>query len=152
MRISLLFAVILGVLGAVPAHAQNSSASKIEVVEAWSRSSEGKAFTNAYVEVINTANVKDTLLSVSSPWAQRAYFAHYVHNGYDMKLTPVSTLQLRAKRRLKLDPSGHFIRLEDLTQEIRPGMSIPITLRFANGGVVEIEAKVGNQKLGNMDR
>lgn len=152
MRILLVFAAMFGLLGGVSAQAQNSSASKIEVVEAWARGSEGKAFTHAYVEVINNADVKDTLLGVSSPWAQRVYIAHYVHNGYDMKLTPVSTLQLRAKRRLKLDPAGHFIRLEDLTQEIRPGMSIPITLRFANGGVVEIEAKVGNQKLGNMDR
>jgi copper(I)-binding protein len=152
MRITFVLAALLGFIGAWPAAAQNSSASKIELVDAWARGSETKEYTTAYVEVINNANTNDSLIGVSSPWAERAYFAHLVHDGYDMKVKQVTSLKIKAKKRLKLSPSDYFIRLEKLTQDVRPGMAIPITLRFAQGGVVEAEAKVGNQLLGNIDR
>ncbi|MBL8643073.1 MAG: copper chaperone PCu(A)C [Rhodospirillaceae bacterium] len=138
-------------LGVGAAFAQ-SSVSKIEIVEAWARLvEEGAGFTNAYVELINTGDVSDTLLGVTSPWAERSQIVHYVHDGYDMKLTPVTSLKVRAKNRLKLSPSGYFIRLETLTKAMRPGVDIPITLRFEKAGIVEVQAKVGNQKLGNLD-
>ncbi len=151
MRTLFVLTALFGLMSTGPVAAQNSSVSKIELVEAWARGSEGKDFTTAYVEVINKANTTDSLIGVSSPWAERTFLAHLKHDGYDMKLTPVPSVKIKAKKRLKLSPSDYFIRLEKLTQEVRPGMSIPITLRFAQGGVVEAEAKVGNQLLGNMN-
>jgi copper(I)-binding protein len=146
-----ILAVAITLLATSAAVAQ-SSASKLEIVDPWGRAQkDGESFTAAYLEVINTGDETDTLLSATSPWAERTLLARYVHDGYNMKLSPVASVKIRAKSRVKLTASDTFIRLEKLTQEVRPGDDIPITLRFEKGGLVEVKAKVGNQLLGNMD-
>ncbi len=136
---------------AVQAFAQ-SSAPKVQISDAWVRlPAEGVRTTTAYFDVVNLTNTNDTLLSASSPWADRVVIQHYVTVGYDRKAKTVATLKVGAGKKVKLSASDYHLKLEGLTQPLRADQKIPMTLMFANAGRVEIEAAISKQTLGNMD-
>ncbi|MDX2143439.1 MAG: copper chaperone PCu(A)C [Rhodospirillaceae bacterium] len=136
---------------AAEAWAQNPAV-RIEVEDAWARlPGSGVTRTTAYAKVRNAAESQDRLLGASSPWAESARLMKYVMDGYYMKLSTVPSIPVRAGGSIKLSPSNEFIVLDNLTVDLKPGMKIPIALRFEKAGRVEIEAEVTNQLLGNMD-
>jgi periplasmic copper chaperone A len=144
--------LILGVaLGlSTQAHAQ-AQKTTIDVEDAWARSpGEGGKRTMAFAEITNTAEKADTLLAVSSPWADRVTIERLVPEGYEMKPRTVPTMTIGPGKKLKLTASEYYFRLDGLNRDIRPDFEIPISLRFQNAGRVEIKAVVRNQKLGNM--
>jgi periplasmic copper chaperone A len=147
--------IILGFLGglAMPGLAfAQSYPPKIEVRDAWARlPAAGLTSTRAYGEIINRAGEPDVLLGATSAWAARVVIEHYVMDGYNMKAVAVGSVKVGARDTLKLGPGDYHLRLIDLSQDLKPDYKIPITLRFANGGLVEMEASVSNQLLGNMD-
>lgn len=125
---------------------------QIEIKDAWARlPAAGSKTTMAYFEIINHGDKSDRFIGAASPWAERAIIAQYIHEGYNMKLRTVPSISLKAGGRARLSPSGYFVQLENLTQAVRPGVTIPLTLRFQSVGQIEIQAKVANQLLGNMD-
>jgi hypothetical protein len=139
-------------VGAVPAAWAQSAANRIVVEDAWARlPGSGVTRTTAYAEIRNTAATEDRLLGASSPWAETARLMKYVMDGYNMKLQTVPSIRLRAGGSIDLSPSNEFIVLENLTVALKPGLKIPIALRFEKAGRVELEAEVTNQLLGNMD-
>lgn len=151
-RIFLSLVGLLALAVVAPAYAQRSEP-KIQIVDPWARlPAEGAKGTTAYFEAINLTNTRDTLLSASSPWADRVVFQHYVMQGYDMVAKQVPNIAIGARKKMKLRPGDFFLKLEGLTQPLKPDFKIPITLYFANAGRVEIEASVSNQLLGNAER
>ena len=73
-------------------------------------------------------------------------------DGYDRKAVTVPTLKIGAGKKVKLSASAYFLKLDGLTQPLKPDVKIPISLMFATAGRVEIEAVVTKQKLGNLDK
>lgn len=135
--------------GAIAAEPKSGSG-KIEVVDAWARMpTEGARTTTAYVEIANRADAPDRLISVSSPLAERASLATYVHEGYDMKMKTVYGLNIKARGRLTMRANETFIYLESLAPAIRGASVLPLTLRFEKGGTVEVQAQISNQLLRN---
>ncbi len=145
--------MVLALVLAAPVVAQaQSSVAKIEARDAWARLPvDGAKSTTAYLEIVNLTNTADRLLGASSAWADRVTLQHMGMEGYDMKTKVVPFLKIGGHKSIKLHPGEYQLKLEGLTQVLKPDLKIPITLRFENAGRVEIEASVSNQKLGNLD-
>jgi periplasmic copper chaperone A len=144
----LVLSLALGFTAQAFAQAQKTT---IEVEDAWARfAGEGGKRTMAFAEITNTADKTDTLIGVSSPWVDRVTIEHLVPEGYEMKPRTVPVLTIGPGKKLRLNASEYYFRLDGLNRDIRPDYEIPISLRFQNAGRVEIKAVVRNQKLGNM--
>jgi periplasmic copper chaperone A len=152
MMATLLRVLVLGAALGFSAQAiAQAQKTTIEVEDAWARSpGEGGKRSMAFAEIKNVSDKTDTLIAVSSPWADRVTIEHLVPEGYDMKPRTVPSLSIGPGKKLRLNASEYYFRLDGLNRDIRPDYEIPISLRFQNAGRVEIKAVVRNQKLGNM--
>jgi copper(I)-binding protein len=143
--------VLVMLLLTAPALAQSTS--KIQIRDAWARLPEsGVQTTTAYGEIVNLSADPDVLLGASSPWAGKIVIQHYVMEGYNMAAKIVPSVKIGARDKVTLGPGDYHLKLEGLTQVLKPDMLIPIDLRFEKAGRVEMQASVSNQKLGNLDQ
>lgn len=149
-RVAALIALFCVGFAMAPGQAQTV---KIEIRDAWARlPSEGGKTTTVYFEAVNLTDADDRLLGASSAWAERIVIQHFVPKGYNMVAQVVPSVRVKARRAVKLTASEYHLKLTGLTQPLKPGIKIPIDLRFEKAGKVEVEAEVTNQVLGNMDK
>jgi len=145
--------VLAALAGAPDAAAQSPpAAAKVTVRDAWARLPTDGRSTTAYVTVENLTDVEDRLIGASSPWAERVVLQRQVNEGYNVVKRTVTSIPLKARGILRMRPGGYQLALEGLNRPIRADVPIPLTLRFANGGVVDAKAEVSKQLLGNWGR
>jgi copper(I)-binding protein len=70
---------------------------------------------------------------VSSPVAGVALVHHMEMDSGVMKMRPDPSLNIPAGQTIELDPTGYHVMLMELTQELKQGSSVPITLTFKDG-------------------
>lgn len=83
-----------------------------------------------------------TLLAVESPAAQRAELHEMATDGGVMRMGAVANIPVPANGEVRLAPGGLHVMLFGLRPGMQPGGTIPLTLRFADGGNVAVEAKL----------
>jgi hypothetical protein len=83
----------------------------------------------------------DALVSVSSPAAGRVEMHSMTSDGGVMRMRAESRLDLDSAGRLVLAPGGNHLMLFDLDPALRPGARIPLTLSFASGASVTVNAE-----------
>jgi copper(I)-binding protein len=59
-----------------------------------------------------------------------------------MKMRPVKSIPVPAGGTVELKPGGYHIMLPDLERDLKPGDTVPVTLRLERGGELRIEAAV----------
>ncbi|MGE3333350.1 MAG: copper chaperone PCu(A)C [Rhodospirillaceae bacterium] len=129
---------------ATPAFAQ----SKTVVVEnAWVRIYEGA--TSAYFHIRNNAGESDRLLDVSTPVADKTELIRTRVRSGKYTYLPLKDLEITGHNDERLGPGGIFVRLTGLKRDLHVGDMVPLTLRFERSGHIEVNARVGNQLLGN---
>jgi hypothetical protein len=103
----------------------------------------GQGGTGAvYVTLTNTGSQADALVSASTDTA-RAVELHEVQNeGGVMKMRPVKSIQVPAGGKVELKPGGYHLMLLDLKHDLKPGETVPVTLKFEHGAEVRIDAAV----------
>ena len=87
-----------------------------------------------------------TLVGVASPAAKVAEIHEMAQDGNMMRMRAVDRIVLPAGKAIDLKPGGYHVMLMDLTQPLREGDTIPVTLTFADKDgrkiTQEIEAPV----------
>ncbi|MCA0200054.1 MAG: copper chaperone PCu(A)C [Proteobacteria bacterium] len=127
-----------------PAFAQ----SKPVVIEnAWVRIYEGT--TSVYFHILNNAEEPDRLLDVSTLLADKAELIRTRIRSGKYTYLPVKGLEITGYNDERLRPGGIFVRLTGLKRDLHVGDTVPLTLRFERSGHIEVNARVGNQLLGN---
>ena len=122
-RLSLL-GLLLALLAA-PASAQ------VTVTDAWVRGTvPGQKGTGAFMQLTSAADM--TLVGVASPAAKVAEIHEMTQDGNVMRMRAVGKLVLPAGKAIDLKPGGYHVMLMDLTQPLREGETIPVTLTFAD--------------------
>lgn len=146
-------AFLIAVFVAVSGYAlAQSPQAGIQVIDAWARSSEGGRETAVYLTIINRGERDDTLLGATSPAAERVVIEQLRIEDLKAKRRTLSSLKIESSSRLDLSPSSRYLAVSGLKDPLRPGQTMPITLRFANAGQVEVAVEVTNQELGNRGR
>jgi len=112
-----------------------------------------------YGTIVNRGAQADRLVGASSPLAGGAAVHRSVRSratsdadpgmhmtGSEMpavmRMEPVPLVRLPAHGRLVLAPGGYHLMLTDLRRPLRPGDRIPLRLRFARAGVVDVVVPV----------
>lgn len=107
----------------------------------WARATAPRQETGAAYMTL-TSPGGDTLVSASSPVAARAEVHENKMDGTVMRMREVASLPLPAGQALALEPGGYHLMLIGLKQPLQAGQHIPVQLRFARGGTVDVDVTV----------
>ncbi|MFZ5935365.1 transporter [Pseudomonas putida] len=129
--------VLMGL--ALPALAQTT------VSDAWVRASvPHQPSTGAFMTL--TASTDSKLVGVASPVAKTVQVHEMTMNGDVMGMKQVKAVELPAGKPVSLDPNGYHVMLMGLTQQVKEGEKVPLTLTIedAKGAkeTVEVQAEV----------
>ena len=138
-RLPLLCAAALAALLPLPAGAQ------VAVADAWIRGTvPGQKATGAFMQLTSLTDM--ALVGVASPAAKVVEIHQMKQEGGMMKMNAVDRVALPANKTVELKPGGYHIMMMDLTQPLRDGESIPLTLTFEDKAgkkqTVEVKAAV----------
>jgi copper(I)-binding protein len=132
-------ATLLAALLSFPAFAQ------VAVTDAWVRGTvPGQMATGAFMQL--TAKSDATLVGAASPAAKVVEIHEMKMDGGVMKMSAVDKLVLPAGKAVELKPGGYHVMLMDLTQPLKDGDTVPITLSVV-GKDGKKEALVVNAKV-----
>lgn len=97
----------------------------------------------AYLSVHHRGDQTDRLLSASTPRASRVQLHQSVEKDgmSTMRQIPLP-LAIEPGGELKLEQGGYHFMLMDLTEPLKAGERIPLTLSFEDAGPVEVELMV----------
>lgn len=140
------------VVASVAAGCSSGSAS-IVVADPWARASSATAAAGAaYMRIENSGSAADALIGASSPAATTAEVHETVAmgspapdasgNGGMMGMQPVARLQIPAGGSVELKPGSYHVMLIGLRQDLEPGATIEITLRFEKAGEITVTVPV----------
>ncbi len=138
-----LLVLTLGVLlaGCAPA-----AATGITVTDAWARTSAMVDRAGAaYMVLHNGGTTADKLLSASSPAAATVEIHETTMVDGMMGMAPIEALEVPAGGQAELAPGGYHIMLIDLTQELKAGDTVELTLTFEQAGEVKVSAEVRDE-------
>ena len=112
------------------------------VAAPWSYESLGKLVGAAYMVISARDDVTDTLVGASSTAASKVDVHDIVVVDGNMTMTPAKNLTFNQDSPLQMKPHGLHFMLMGLNKPLESGMTIPLTLKFMNSGVIEIEVSV----------
>ena len=132
---------------ALPALAQTT------VSDAWVRASVAQQqSTGAFMTL--TASSDSKLVGVASPIAKTVQVHEMTMNGDVMGMKEVKAVELPAGKPVSLDPNGYHVMLMGLTQQVKEGEKVPLTLTVedAQGAKetlnVQAEVRALNAEMG----
>lgn len=106
-------------------------AADVEVRSAWVRGTvPAQTTSTAYMELTSKSGA--FLVGVSTPVAEDAEVHEMKMEGAVMKMRAVPRLALSAGKTVTLAPGGYHVMLMGLKQRLKPGDTVPITLKIEN--------------------
>ncbi|WGM30376.1 copper chaperone PCu(A)C [Brevundimonas sp. NIBR11] len=138
-----LAALTLAACGQSGSSGKSEAAGPVAVADAICRPTpKGRQVTGCYLTL--TAPDADTLVSVSSPVAALAQVHEMRMESNMMMMRELEAgLPLPAGQAVALAPGGNHIMLMGVTEPLKTGDTVPLTLAFANAAPVEVRATVG---------
>jgi len=152
MRLKTLLIILA--LAALPsgraAAAQIFQNGQLQIEGVWARMAPNEVGTvSVFFEVLNLSETADTLMSASSPVADKAILRRGKWRGFEFFRKSTEGIKIKANGRTSFKPGALEITLTDFKVPIGVRSTVPITLVFKQGGTMSIEATVANQLLGN---
>jgi periplasmic copper chaperone A len=136
-----LIAVLQATLPAV-AIAQEARAGDLAVQQPWTRAAGQGATGGGFLSISNRGAAADRLLSASSPAARAMELHTMVRDGDVMRMRPVEAIEVPAGQTVTLRPGSLHMMLIGLSQPLRQGETVPVTLRFERAGEVRVDLSV----------
>ncbi len=143
MRIAALYLVALSSLSAAAAPAPASNPAGLSVSAAWVRANApGSDVAAAYFDLRNAGRRPATLTGISTPGAGHAsVHITVIANGIS-SMREQGVVQLLAGETVKFQPGGMHVMLSAVKGQLHPGGTLPLTLDFADGTRVRINAAI----------
>lgn len=120
------------------AHAQDTTLGGLTLREPWTRAAREGAQGAGYLAIVN-GGAADRLVSASSPAAPRMELHTHIRDGDVMRMRPVEAIPVPAGGSVRLEPGGLHLMFIGLSQELREGARVPVTLVFERAGPVTLE-------------
>lgn len=126
--------------GAVQA---SDAAGKITIEDAWARATIGATANGAaYFTANNAGERADAIVAADSPVAARVELhTHTVEDGM-MRMHEVERVEVAPGEPTKFEPGGLHVMLIDLEAPLMEGETFPLTLEFADAGMVAVDVEV----------
>jgi copper(I)-binding protein len=95
-----------------------------------------------YFVIVNDGGEADTLIGVVSEIANSAEIHETRIENDVAQMIPVSRLDIPAHGRVEFKPSGYHVMLVGLTQDLKEGDSLKLTLQFEKSGAITIDVPI----------
>ena len=136
------------------AYPQTSGQNTIVVERPWARATPAGAKTGAaYVTLINNGDSSDSLLSATTPLADKVQFHSASEENGVSRMREMRTVEVAPGARVSFNPGGMHIMVVGLKHPLKEGQSFPLTLTFEKAGKEDVSvpvAKVGAMQHGDM--
>ena len=124
------------------ASAGSAAAGPMTVTDAWIRATPPGVPTAAAYLTITNAGAADRLLGAATPAAQAVELHAHVEDGGLHRMERLAEVAVPAGAVVRLEPAGLHLMLVDIAAPLAAGMRVPLTLRFATVGEIELEIPV----------
>ncbi len=115
----------------------------IVVKDPWGRATITNRPGVTYAMIHNMGSESDKLMSASSPIAERVEIhTHKMSDGV-MQMRKIDALEIPANGMTMLKPGGHHLMMFGLSNALKKGQMVKVTLAFEKAGSVEIMVPVG---------
>jgi copper(I)-binding protein len=122
-----------------PALAHEVKVGSLALTDLWTRATPPKAPTaGGYLTITNTGSEADTLVSASTPLAEKGEIHLMETKDGVMTMKPVEGgIALPAGESVALAPGGYHLMFLGMKEPIVEGGKMPVTLTFAKAGTIE---------------
>ena len=128
---------------APPARAHHdTTVGAITIGHPWARAAGANANGAAFMTLRNAGPQPDRLLSATTPIARTVELHTHIRDGEVMRMRPVADIPLPAGQTVHLRPGGLHVMLIGLTEPLRQGATVPLTLRFERAGEVTVQLEI----------
>lgn len=122
------------------------AASNIQVTDAWARPANtgdsGANVSAAYMIITNTGSAADQLLGVITDAAHIVQMHRTrIQNGIAF-MDRVDHIDIPAQGSVQIAPGGYHLMIMDLQRDLHTGDKIALTLKFASGKSITVEADI----------
>jgi len=122
--------------------AQEVKVGSIKVDHAYIRATvPGQQVAGGFMKIENKG-IADQLLSASSPAASEVQLHEMAMEGSVMKMRQVKDIPVPAGGSVELKPGGLHLMLMNIKAPLAAGESVPVKLKFAKAGEVEVKMPV----------
>ena len=122
--------------------AQEVKVGSIKVDHAYIRATvPGQQVAGGFMKIENKG-IADQLLSASSPAAGEVQLHEMAMEGSVMKMRQVKDIHVPAGGSVELKPGGLHLMLMNIKAPLAAGESVPVKLKFAKAGEVEVKMPV----------
>ncbi len=143
MRFKILILAFLAALAPATASAHEMTVKGVTVAHPWARAMpQGATVGSAFAEIKTDKDTSDRLIGVSSPVAKSVEVHSMTMDGDVMKMRRLDGIDLKPGESHVLKPMAEHIMLFGLTQPLKEGDLIKLTLTFAKAGPIEVEGTV----------
>ena len=140
VRIALTISFMLGTGLALPASAADG---KIVVSDPYIRLAPPRAPAIAAYMVIKNPGLTDRrLVKAASPIAKSVELHEHRNENNVMRMREVRSIVIKAGEQTELRPGGYHLMLIGVDKPLKEGENVVITLRFDDGSIKEIAARV----------
>ncbi|WP_353433119.1 copper chaperone PCu(A)C [Polynucleobacter sp. MWH-UH23A] len=102
----------------------------------------GQQVAGGFMKIDNKGNVADQLLSASSPAAGEVQLHEMAMDGNVMRMRQVKDIAVPAGGSVELKPGGYHLMFMNLKGPFAAGQTVPVKLKFAKAGEVEVKMPV----------
>lgn len=159
-RVRASFAVVVGLIcagllagcaaSATPA-ASGATPAGLTVVDGFARPAPSGGAGGAFLTVVNPGGEPDRLVAARSPVAPACELHETIDDNGVMRMRPVpGGFEVPAKGKLELKPGGKHVMFLNMTEPLRPGQEVEITLTFEKAGDITIKVPVDSERMGSM--
>ena len=97
-----------------------------------------------YFTLSNTGATVQTLIGAASPACGMLMLHRSVDQGGQERMVEVASVPVPAHGKVSFMPGGYHLMCMSPAAAMRPGQSVPVTLRFAGGGLLTASFPVRN--------
>jgi periplasmic copper chaperone A len=117
----------------------------VKISGAWARpTAAGQAGGGGFLSITGGSQA-DRLISGSAPISKAVELHRMDMDGNTMRMRQVDYIDIPANQTVELKPGGLHVMFIGLTQSMKNGATIPLTLRFEKAGEVKVDMKVMSQ-------
>ena len=102
----------------------------------------GQQVAGGFMKIDNKGNVADQLVSASSPAAGEVQLHEMAMEGNVMKMRQVKDIAVPAGGSVELKPGGYHLMFLNLKGPFAAGQTVPVKLKFAKAGELEVKMPV----------
>ena len=141
--------VLLVVLLAAAAYAQDPKVGAITIGHPWARATPGAVKNSAAFMEFDNKGAADKLISVTGDIAKDIQIHSMITDAGVMKMREIKSLDIPANGKVELKPGGFHVMLIGLKDGLKEGATFPLKLKFERAG--EVTVQVTAEKPGAQD-